>query len=104
MTPAPPVPANRQPIFSILLSAELMIDYATPEHRDQRSLMTVQQFESISLFLGIGGLVAYMVYIMFRLAQESNAGRFGSFVIFGALGLGIVGFAAKSVIQYLVLV
>jgi len=45
-----------------------------------------------------------MVYIMFRLAQESNAGRFGSFVIFGALGLGIVGFAVKSVIQYLVLV
>jgi hypothetical protein len=66
--------------------------------------MTVQQFESISLFLGIGGLIAYMVYIMFRLAQESNAGRFGSFVIFGALGLGVLGFAAKSVIQFLVLV
>ena len=66
--------------------------------------MTVQQFESISLFLGIGGLIAYMVYIMFRLAQESNAGRFGSFVIFGAVGLGIAGFAAKSVIQYMVLV
>lgn len=74
------------------------------EAREQRSVMTVQQFESISLFLGIGGLIAYMVYVMFRLAQESNAGRFGSFVIFGALGLGIVGFAAKSVIQFLVLV
>ncbi len=66
--------------------------------------MSIQQFESISLFLGIGGLMAYMVFIMFRLAKESNAGRFGGFVIFGALGLGIVGFAAKSVIQYLVLV
>jgi len=66
--------------------------------------MSIQQFESISLFLGIGGLMAYMVFIMFRLAKESNAGRFGAFVIFGALGLGIVGFAAKSVIQYLVLV
>ena len=66
--------------------------------------MSVQTFESISLFLGVGGLIAYMVYIMFRLAQESNAGRFGSLVIFGALGLGIAGFAVKSVIQYLVLV
>jgi len=66
--------------------------------------MSVQTFESISLFLGVGGLIAYMVYIMFRLAQESNAGRFGSLVIFGTLGLGIAGFAVKSVIQYLVLV
>jgi hypothetical protein len=65
--------------------------------------MSIQQFESISLFLGIGGLMAYMVFIMFRLAKESNAGRFGGFVIFGALGLGLVGFATKSVIQYLVL-
>jgi hypothetical protein len=64
--------------------------------------MTLQQFESISLYLGIGGLIAYMVFIMFRLAQESNAGRFGSFVIFGALGLGMAGFAAKSVIQFLI--
>lgn len=64
--------------------------------------MTVPQFESISLFLGIGGLIAYMIYIMFRLAQDSQAGRFGSFVIFGALGLGIAGFAAKSVIQHLI--
>jgi hypothetical protein len=64
--------------------------------------MTLQQFESISLYLGIGGLIAYMVFIMYRLAQESNAGRFGSFVIFGALGLGMAGFAAKSVIQFLI--
>jgi hypothetical protein len=74
------------------------------ETRGLQSSMNIQQFESISLFLGIGGLMAYMVFIMFQLVKESNAGRFGGFVIFGALGLGIVGFAAKSVIQYLVLV
>jgi len=65
--------------------------------------VSIQAFETISLFLGIGGLIAYMIFIMFRLAQESGAGRFGTFVIFAALGMGIVGFAAKSVIQYLVL-
>ena len=46
------------------------------ETRDQRFAMSVQQFESISLFLGIGGLIAYMVYVMYRLAQESNSYNF----------------------------
>lgn len=61
--------------------------------------MTIAQFEDISLTLGIGGLVLYMVYIMYRLAKESKAGRFGTFVIFFALGLGIFGFAAKSLVK-----
>ena len=52
------------------------------------------------MFLGVGGLVLYMLYVMYRLAQESGAGRFGSLVIFLSLGLGIVGFASKSVIQF----
>jgi hypothetical protein len=64
--------------------------------------MTVEQFESISLNLGIGGLIAYMAYIMYRLARDSGAGRIGSLTIFLSLGLGIVGFAAKSVIQLLI--
>jgi hypothetical protein len=64
--------------------------------------MTIEQFESLSLNLGIGGLVAYMFYIMYRLARDSGAGRIGSLAIFLSLGLGIMGFAAKSVIQLLI--
>ena len=64
--------------------------------------MSIEQFEDISLTLGIGGLVLYMVYIMYKLAQESGAGRFGTIMIFLTLGLGIVGFAAKSVIQLVI--
>jgi len=64
--------------------------------------MSIEQFEGISLTLGIGGLVLYMAYIMFKLAQESGAGRFGTLMIFLTLGLGIVGFAAKSVIQLVI--
>jgi hypothetical protein len=59
-------------------------------------------FEDVSLFLGVGGLVLYMLYVMYRLSVESGAGRFGTLVIFLSLGLGIVGFAAKSVIQVLI--
>ena len=61
--------------------------------------MSVQQFEEISLFLGVGGLILYMMFVMYKLAEESGAGRFGTLMIFLSLGLGIVGFAAKSVIQ-----
>ncbi len=59
-------------------------------------------FEEISLYLGLGGLMLYMLFVMYRLAVESGAGRFGSLVIFLSLGLGLVGFAAKSVIQLLI--
>lgn len=61
--------------------------------------MTIELFEEISLTLGIGGLMLYMVFIMYRLAKESGAGRFGTAMIFLSLGLGLVGFIAKSVIQ-----
>mgnify|MGYP003702144425 FL=1 len=61
--------------------------------------MSVEQFEEISLFLGVGGLILYMIFIMYKLAEESGAGRFGTLMIFLSLGLGIVGFAVKSVIQ-----
>jgi len=61
--------------------------------------MSITRFEEISLFLGIEGLVLYMVYVMYRLARDSGAGRFGTLMIFLTLGLGIIGFVAKSAIQ-----
>ena len=64
--------------------------------------MNIESFESWSLTLGVGGLVLYMIYIMYKLAQESGAGRFGTTMIFLTLGLGIIGFAAKSVIQMVI--
>ncbi len=65
-------------------------------------IISIELFEEISLFLGIGGLVLYMLYVMYKLSAESGAGRFGTLVIFLTLGLGIFGFAAKSVIQVLI--
>ena len=65
-------------------------------------LVSIERFEDLSLIFGIGGLVLYMVYIMYKLAKESGAGRFGTAMIFLTLGLGIVGFAAKSVIQLVI--
>ena len=64
--------------------------------------MTFHQFEDLSLKLGIGGLVLYMMFIMYKLGKESGAGGYGMLIIFISLGLGIVGFAVKSIIQMLV--
>ncbi len=61
--------------------------------------MTIAEFEEISLILGIGGLVLLMIFILYKLAEESKAGKFGTLVIFFSLGLGFVGFAAKYIIK-----
>ena len=58
-----------------------------------------QQFSNISLTLGIGGLMLFMAYVMYRLAREARAGTFGTLMIFVLLGLGIGGFIVKTIIQ-----
>lgn len=60
--------------------------------------MDIELFEEISLTVCITGLCLYMLYIIYKLAEESKAGKFGSFILFGGLGLGIFGFAVKKVI------
>ena len=60
--------------------------------------MSEEVFVSIALPICLAGLILYMMYIMYKLAHESKAGKFGGVVIFLALGLGIFGFIAKEVI------
>ncbi len=60
--------------------------------------MSVEQFEQLSMVLLIGGLILFMGFIVWDLAKRSNAGRFGTAVLFFALGLGVVGFLIKTVI------
>lgn len=60
--------------------------------------MTIEQFESWSLAIGITVLIGWMLLIIWKMGKESNAGKFGYFVLFLALGLGFVGFIAKTVL------
>jgi hypothetical protein len=62
--------------------------------------ITIQQFEQVSLIVCCSALMLYMLFILYRLGKDSNAGRFGTFVIFFALSLGVFGFAMKSVFQF----
>lgn len=60
--------------------------------------MNFEQFETWSLYIGIGGLIGFMLFIVWDLAKESKAGRFGTFILFLALGLGLLGFVIKTVL------
>ncbi|HMV18890.1 MAG TPA: DUF2788 domain-containing protein [Zoogloea sp.] len=63
--------------------------------------LTVAEFEDISLKLCVGGLIAYMVFIIGQLAWESKAGKYGAIWMFVGLGVGFIGFIAKGLIQRL---
>ena len=60
--------------------------------------MTIEQFESWSLTIGISGLILWMLMIIWKMGQESKAGKFGYFILFFALGLGFIGFIAKTIL------
>ncbi len=59
--------------------------------------MDYQQFEAIAMPLMIFGLVAFMGFIVWDLAKKSKAGRWGTAVLFFALGLGILAFIIKEI-------
>jgi hypothetical protein len=51
--------------------------------------------------LGVGALILFMVFIVWDLAKRSNAGKFGTFILYIALAMGILGFLIKVIITYL---
>lgn len=61
---------------------------------------TEEQIAQFGLTFGISAFMLYMVFIIWQLARESKAGRFGTFVLFITLGFGLLGFAAKGLIKY----
>ena len=61
-----------------------------------------EQIAWFGLTVGVGAFMIYMVFIIGQLAWESKAGKFGTFVLFLALGFGMLGFVAKLVIEWLI--
>ncbi|MBL4711361.1 MAG: DUF2788 domain-containing protein [Gammaproteobacteria bacterium] len=61
--------------------------------------MTEKEFTEISLTVCLTFGILYMLFIVYKLAEESKAGRYGMTILFIGLGLGIFGFAAKYVIK-----
>ena len=63
--------------------------------------LTEAQIADIGLTWGMFGFIALMLYIIWKLARDSNAGRFGTFVLFFVLAFGIFGFMLKLLVQWL---
>lgn len=59
-----------------------------------------EQIAWFGLTFGVSAFILYMLFIIGQLAWESKAGRFGTFVLFLGLAFGMVGFAAKFIIQW----
>ncbi|MFT6770157.1 DUF2788 domain-containing protein [Congregibacter sp.] len=51
--------------------------------------------------IGVGGLILFMIFIIWDLAKSSNAGVFGTMILYLALALGVLGFVIKIAISYL---
>ena len=62
--------------------------------------ITEEQFAWFGLTIGVTAFMLYMLFIIGQLAWESKAGKFGTFVLFLGLAFGMLGFVAKSGIQW----
>ncbi|MBB3168341.1 DUF2788 domain-containing protein [Simiduia aestuariiviva] len=64
--------------------------------------MDIETFETYSLYIGIGLLIGFMAFIVWDLAKESKAGRFGTVILFVVLGLCLLGFILKGILVQLI--
>lgn len=60
-----------------------------------------QWLSDYGVTIGVGALVLFMVFIVWDLAKRSNAGVFGTAILYLALALGVLGFLIKVAITYL---
>lgn len=65
--------------------------------------MEIEEFESLMMTVLLTGFCLFMLFIMWDLARKSNAGKLGTFVIIGGLGLGMLAFVLKGVVIELIL-
>jgi len=63
--------------------------------------LTEQQISEFGLTWGVGAFIVLMLFVIWSVAKESKAGRFGTFILFFVLAFGIFGFLMKQVIQWL---
>jgi hypothetical protein len=62
--------------------------------------LTETQITELGMSYAVPGLMLLMLFIVGHLAWQSKAGKFGTMILFLALALGMVGYIAKSLIQY----
>ena len=61
--------------------------------------MNAEQFETWALRIGLTLLIGFMAFIIYDLGKRSNAGKFGQFVLYLGLFVGVLGFVIKLVLE-----
>ena len=59
--------------------------------------MSEAVFSQLAMLVFLTGLIVWMGFIVWDLAKKSQAGRFGTIILFTILGAGVVGFIIKTV-------
>jgi hypothetical protein len=62
--------------------------------------LTEAQITDYTMTYGIPAFILFMFFIIGNLAWKSKAGKFGTFVLFLALAVGMLGFMMKFIIQW----
>lgn len=65
--------------------------------------MTEQEFAALALPICLGGLVIFLIFIIWQLGKESKAGKLGMFILFLVLFLGVAGFLFKEMLVKLLM-
>ncbi|MDO4998533.1 MAG: DUF2788 domain-containing protein [Neisseria sp.] len=60
--------------------------------------MSEEEFASWAMKICLSVLVIFLGFIVYDLGKKSQAGKFGMFVLFLVLGLGVMGFLFKNVL------
>jgi len=60
--------------------------------------MRLAEWEGLILNIGIFVFAAFVFFIIYDLAKRSKAGKFGTIILFFALGLGLAAFIIKTII------
>jgi len=77
------------------MSSEIQISHA-------ENSMDPAVFEKWMMIILVGGLIAFMAFIIWDLAKKSKAGRLGTTILFLGLGLCMFAFLAKPIIVYFI--
>jgi len=64
--------------------------------------LTEEQLTNLAMTYGLPAFILFMMFIIGHLAWESKAGKFGTFVLFMGLAVGMLGFGMKYIIQWLI--
>ncbi len=60
--------------------------------------MRLAEMESIALNIGLAVFAIFVFFIIYDLAKKSNAGKFGTAMLFVVLGMGLFAFVIKTVV------